>query len=547
MTDNIIENAVKVLPAAHFEKAGNELIAKLKSRRDLLFQFSNEYYNFVNKYLDIFCTDKEDSVFVNRINDLNTEVKVFSKEKKSSAGYGILYYHKIFSNEITKDIRIHLLDGDDKTFVTGDVEESPVVRFIGGEGKDEFEDSSIVNGYFLTFTPIPAAENRTRFYDSGNNTIFKTGPSSFVNRDEVPKPANQIEMYEPALRDRGHHWRLIPVLSFDSDNGLIFGLSPFVKKHNFRADPFEYKMSFTVMYATFPKSTSFGFSGEFPQYIKNAIVKLDAELTELRFTKYFGYGNNTVFSKALYNDDFYKLDQELFFVKPSVEFYLSEKIKSNLGVSYNYWESKLSNKILINNFPYENSGLGNIKVIGLHSEFEYNSLDNQNEPAEGFQINSKLTYYPKVWQVDRSFVKGSFDAKTYFTTNSFSNVTLALRAGAAKIWGHYPFFEGVFLGGPDNLRGYNRDRFAGDAYLFGKAELRTYLTEVKIILKGKLGFHLFGESGRVFAQGEDSNKWHPSYGGGLWLSYLNSELVGAAYIAGSPEGLQFYLNVGFGF
>jgi len=547
LTDEVIEAAVKALPSAQFENAGNEIINKLKARRNKLFIFSNEYYNFINKYLDIFCTDKEDSVFVNRIDNLHTEIKVFSKEKKTNADYNILYYNKIFNNEITKDIRIHLLKGDDKVFVTGIVDESPIVRFIGGEGKDIFEDSSIVNGYFLSVTPFPAAENRTRFYDSGENSVFKTSSSSFINRDEVPQPENQIQKYEPALRDRGHHWRYIPVLSFDSDNGLIIGVSPFVKKHNFRADPYEFKMSFTAMYATIPKSTSFGFSGEFPQYIKNAVVKLDAELTELRFTKYFGYGNETSFSKDLYNDDFYKLDQELFFVKPQITFHLSEKIKTNLGVSYNYWESKLSNKILINNFPYQNSGLGNMKVIGLHTEVEYNTLNNLNEPSQGLQINSEISYYPKVWQVDRSFVKGSIDAKTFLTSDSFKNFNLALRAGAAKIWGHYPFFEGVFLGGPDNLRGYNRDRFAGDSYIFGKAELRTYLTEVKIILNGKLGFHVFGESGRVFAQGEESEKWHPSYGGGLWISYLNSELVGAAYIAGSPEGMQYYLNIGFGF
>lgn len=547
LTDEVIEKAVRVLPEQQFEIAGDELITKLKSRRDLLFEFSNEYYYRINKYLDIFCSDHEDSVFVNRIDDLNTEVKVFSKEKKSDNNYNILLFHKIFNNEITEDIRIHLLEDDDKAVVTGNVNTSPIVRLIGGGGKDSFYDSSIVNGYFLSFTPIPAAENRTGFYDGGNGSVFKSGPGTYINTDDVPEPETQLAKYEPALRDRGHHWRMIPVLSFDSDNGVIIGFAPFVKKHNFRANPYEYKMTFTGMYATLPKSTSFGFNGIFTQYIKNADVIIDAELTELRFTKYFGYGNQTKFSQSLYENDFYKLDQELFYIKPRVEFYVNNNIKTSLGFSYNYWESTLKNRSLIFNFPFESTGLGNMKLVGFHSSFEYNNLDYQHEPTKGIQVSSDVSYFPKLWANDRTFFKGSLDAKGYLTFNSFTDATLALRAGAGKIWGHYLFFEGMFLGGPDNLRGYVRDRFAGDSYIFTKAELRTYLTDVKIIIKGKLGFHVFGETGRVFAQGEDSGKWHPSYGGGMWISYLNSEFVGSAYVAGSPEGVQYYMNFGFGF
>ena len=165
LTDELIENSVRILPQLQFDIAGEELINKLKSRRDKIFEFSNDYYHLINKYLDIFCTDHEDSVFVNRIDDFNTEVKVYSKEKKSDANYNILLFHKIFDNEITKDIRIHMLDDDDKALVVGSVDTSPVIRFIGGDGKDTFVDKSIVKGYFLTVTPFPAAENRTRFYD----------------------------------------------------------------------------------------------------------------------------------------------------------------------------------------------------------------------------------------------------------------------------------------------------------------------------------------------------------------------------------------------
>jgi hypothetical protein len=52
--------------------------------------------------------------------------------------------------------------------------------------------------------------------------------------------------------------------------------------------------------------------------------------------------------------------------------------------------------------------------------------------------------------------------------------------------------------------------------------------------------------GRVWVQGETSDKWHPSAGGGIFLRLLTTDLVAHALIAHGDEGTRFYVNIGFG-
>jgi hemolysin activation/secretion protein len=97
------------------------------------------------------------------------------------------------------------------------------------------------------------------------------------------------------------------------------------------------------------------------------------------------------------------------------------------------------------------------------------------------------------------------------------------------------------------VRGYNDKRFSGDAALFGQAELRLFITDLKLILKSRLGINIFVEAGRVFTPNDSSNKWHPSYGAGLWIDYFNSKFIPSAYVAFSPDRTTFAFGLGMGF
>jgi outer membrane protein assembly factor BamA len=118
--------------------------------------------------------------------------------------------------------------------------------------------------------------------------------------------------------------------------------------------------------------------------------------------------------------------------------------------------------------------------------------------------------------------------------------SLGFRVGAKKLWGLYPFHEAAYLGGTRTVRGMSRNRFAGDAYTFGNAELRLRLTKW-------LGVFGLTDAGRVFLDGEDSDRWHTSVGGGLWFSFSKDKHVLSFTSARSEGHVSFYIKSGLAF
>jgi len=65
------------------------------------------------------------------------------------------------------------------------------------------------------------------------------------------------------------------------------------------------------------------------------------------------------------------------------------------------------------------------------------------------------------------------------------------------------------------------------------------LTSFFFVLPGEMGAFALADVGRVYLAGEESQKWHPAVGGGLWFSVLaRSRMVSLAWPAArSARGL----------
>ncbi len=544
ITDAVIDSSIKMLPPEVISICYEELSTKLKSRRDNLQWASNEFYVIVNKYADIFCSDEDDYVTVDRINDRSTEVKIYKRNKKTGNGKGEPLFHKIFDNNVTVDIRIHMNKGDDKAFVYGKCSSSPVVRIIGGKGKDEFVDESIVDGYFLYITPFYDVENKTYFYDSGNKTEVKESDGTVYDDSKWPEPKDDQEKYEPSLRDRGHDWLVIPLAGFDSDYGLLFGAGVQLNRYNFREIPKEYMQQLSVSYATRFGNIAIEYDADFYSIIKRGRLNVTAAITQQFVTRYFGYGNETPYDKNLDANNYYQTNQNLLTFFPMLYYNFSERIIGNFGISFIQTKTSLNSDTLLSGFRYGDYGLGVIKPFGLYFGLEFDGKDHPQYPINGYWMKFYGRIFPDVYDIPETFYMAGYDLRTYLTPDILPFATLALRTGGSKVFSKYPFYAGATVGGTNSLRGYNDKRFSGDAAVFGQAELRLFITKLNLILRSKLGINLFAETGRVFTIEDNSKKWHPSYGMGIWIAYFNSELIGTSYVAFSPERTTF--NLGFG-
>lgn len=73
------------------------------------------------------------------------------------------------------------------------------------------------------------------------------------------------------------------------------------------------------------------------------------------------------------------------------------------------------------------------------------------------------------------------------------------------------------------------------------------LGERTLILPADIGVFALADVGRVFLDGEDSNKWHPGWGGGIWLAYLSRNNTVSITVAESEKRVALYVRLGFAF
>ena len=112
--------------------------------------------------------------------------------------------------------------------------------------------------------------------------------------------------------------------------------------------------------------------------------------------------------------------------------------------------------------------------------------------------------------------------------------------------GHLPWHEAAFIGGADTVRGFGRNRFAGDSSAYANAQAMVSLFNMTFILPLRVGVLGLADVGRVWLEGESSDQWHPAYGGGVFFRVLTTNAVLHGVLAHSDEGNRFYVNLGFG-
>src|SRR5262249_54998290 len=76
ITDAQIEAAARRLPPEYFAKDGTRLIAGLKSRRDKLEEHADDFYRFINRVVDVYCTDEHERVDAHRLENGDLELSV---------------------------------------------------------------------------------------------------------------------------------------------------------------------------------------------------------------------------------------------------------------------------------------------------------------------------------------------------------------------------------------------------------------------------------------------------------------------------------------
>jgi hypothetical protein len=531
LTDEVIDRAAHRMPREYFAIDGERLITALRKRRDTLVEAAHTYYRLLAGEVEVHGTDEAELAEMERRPNGDLEVRLSALGADGVAD-SPPFYRRVFHDDETQEVRVYLHGGDDHVDVRGG-RGGIRLRVVGGGGRDYFDDSE---------------GGGTRFYDESTTTDLQPGPGTHLDRRpyEAPVPVPRVPWLPP--RDWGHRVLSVPYSGWSADYGLFLGAGLDIQTYGFRKNPYSSRHVIRGGWAFRPEAGRFDYRGEFRRENSGAYWSLHAFASGLQVLHFHGFGNETPDTAP---DDFYKVNQSQYLFAPAFTLPVVGKLDLSVAPVVRYATTHDNEGRLIGVVnPY---GAGRFGQVGGLLRLDLDTRDNEAAATRGVHLQATVAGYPAWWDVEKSFGGMTGDVSTYLTARGHFETTLAVRAGGQQMWGDYPFFEaayvggGGFFGGSQTVRGLAQNRYAGDAALYGNAELRTRLGRVTLVLPADVGVFALADVGRVFYEGETSHKWHPGYGGGFWLSYLERNNTVTVAVATSEGRTGLYIRLGFAF
>jgi len=497
LTDEVISNAVHRLPTAMYEKGGPELERLLRVRRDGLAQASRDFYQLLAARVDLRGAEGETLTL------------------KRMAGGDLEVASPRFR----------------RTFHPNETEELRLYTPRGGQVREEGSADRSIGVRVVPADPRPPEPDRPR--------------------------------YEP-LRDWGQDLLFFPQFSYDSDRGVVLGARALLTRFGFGLDPFSSQMNFGAAYATGVNRPRLEYAAQLRTRSPMTGL-LYLAYSGLEVVRFFGLGNQTPIDPTR-PGGFYNVKQEELIVYPILQTSLFGPLRGHVGVQLKHVSTVPPGTAASGIYGSQAMSVGSGEV-GLTLDTRAGTLSG----IRGFRLQVIGRHTPAIFGATSAFSKLRGEASAALGGKVLTDVFLDLHVGGEKNWGTYPFFEAAFLGGSslppvlnltgaingNPLRGYDADRFAGDAAMAANAELRISLGRFTALLPFRYGVLGLADVGRVFlGSGKpttgNSSQWHTAAGGGLWLAVFaaawNFE-VGAsmnATVVRSDEKTAFYFSTGFG-
>jgi hypothetical protein len=519
LSDAVIDSAVARLPRTHVEAIGATLAARLKVRRDGLDVVAEQLYRIVNQAADIHATDEAevaDAIY----EDNGTLTLTIARRGEAP------HFRRSFHPDVTQEVRLYMLGGDDSTTVGGAGPAPITLRVIGGGGRDRYVDRM----------------NSTRssvFYDQGGGSEFVGGEHTRIRRVTFD-PAVAWGLTGPYPPDWGSDVWPVPAVPFRGDLGFFPSAGIVLTTYGFRRTPFAMRHKVDVAYATAVSRFRAAYGLEW-MASERARASLDALWSQVELLRYHGLGNETGTDGP---NDFYEARHEQALFNASVTF-VRGRASMRLGVLAKRSVTDTAGATLLAiERPYGTRRFGQ---VGGALSLSYDSRDDDEPQATGVRTSTTLSWTPPLLSVDRGAF-GAVDADVAGRVSLFGDRhTLAARAAARIVFGEFPIHDAAFLGGAEGLRGFRTDRFAGDASALGSIELRSRVTQFRFLFPTEAGILAFGDAGRVFVDGGSPGGWHTALGGGLWFAPVARAHTVAMTIASSNEYIALYLTTGFAF
>jgi outer membrane protein assembly factor BamA len=175
--------------------------------------------------------------------------------------------------------------------------------------------------------------------------------------------------------------------------------------------------------------------------------------------------------------------------------------------------------------------------IGARFSLVADTRNNKAMPAKGIFWSSTVRHLSGLNDISYNVTQVNSDF-TFYLSLIPKVMVLANRIGGGYNFGDFEFHQAQYLGNDDHLRGFRKNRFAGQSKFYNNTELRLLVANFKTYLfPGSIGVLGFYDTGRIWADNDESNKWLSGYGGGIWISPFRRVVLTITYAASKEDAM----------
>lgn len=510
VTDEIIEEALKQLPKEAYAINGDELVEILKARRANLLEFTKRYYKVLSEDVNIVGTDDEDYFEVIRMENGDVEVNVYPR-KDGKKVQEKQFYHRVFKKDETKEIRLYGMSDDDEYKIKGETNKSILVRIIAGPDKDKIEDKSTVRGINKKTLVYEVKNEDFKEVESEGETkvkAFEPGSEYFLDR--------RAYLFSKSIP--------LPSIGFNQDDGFYIGPGVIIFTQGFQKRPYKSMHKLFANYATKAEGYNFSYENNYIDLFGDYDFGAKFDLNKPLVYQFYGLGNETTPPDENIGNSQVRLEN----IKLKARFARSNQLQSKkLYSDLSYQLIDLDSAVAFD----INSINKSEQFAALNIGYAYNNTESKINPQRGLKYSLDIGKTFSTTSGDYDFFDVDAEMAIYFPFYNFrKQTTLAVRTGYSANFGDFEFYHAKFLSGLNNLRGIGRNRFAGESVFFSNFEFRKSLTKVdNYVVPFDLGFFVHTDLGRVWVDNESSDKWHNSFGGGVFFNVLDFFGLTATY------------------
>ncbi|WP_158826792.1 BamA/TamA family outer membrane protein [Mucilaginibacter lacusdianchii] len=536
LTDEVITQAVKQMPATAYQMGGHELVQKLIARRNALPRQALKYYRNLSHTLEIPASNKREQIEITHQPDKQLNVTIYKLKKDGTKGQPV--YNRTFKPSVTQEVRLYGMGGKDVFAVNGNKPSPILIRMIGGDDEDTFTVDSNLRDKHLLY--VYDRSDEPNHLPASSQARLRISTDTTVNT--FNRTGFKYNFLQPLM-----------LANINRDYGFQFIGNFILQQQGFRKEPYANQQNLIVNYGFGTSSLLLNYIGDFKQAVgKNDLVINMLSLGPNYMSNFFGTGNNTAFVRTG--------DRPIRFYR-NIYNYLSADVKlkrtfknwtvsGGLGGQFYHGDGDDNqNRFLgVYDRQHPDQNVFSNQVFGGASATA--SLDTRDRSLlahKGVLWNTSLTGMTGLNIKNHTYGQLASDFSFYLNPDKDSILVIANRTGAGITLGDAAYYQQFKLGGNQNLRGFYYWRFTGKSMAYNNLEVRLKVLNFNsYLLPGTLGVIGFNDVGRVWSPGESSSTWHDGYGGGIY--FLPAQLfIFQAVVGFSKEGTYPYISAGFRF